>query len=125
MKKYTCSFCNKPQTETAKMIVARGMNTNGENICVCSDCITMLYKMLEQEKEKESHNVELLKKPSEIKDWLDSYIISQDDAKKAVATALYEHQKQLKYNENLNKNQDALNRINLFVIGESGSGLFC
>ena len=107
------------------MIVARGMNTNGENICVCSDCITMLYKMLEQEKEKESHNVELLKKPSEIKDWLDSYIISQDDAKKAVATALYEHQKQLKYNENLNKNQDALNRINLFVIGESGSGLFC
>lgn len=122
MKTYTCSFCGKTQNDTEKMIVSRGMNITND-VCVCADCVSMMYAVLTQEKQAETYNTATLKKPSEIKQWLDEYIISQEDAKKAVATALYEHLKRIQYNDNLDKGQDMLERGSLFVIGQSGSGL--
>ena len=63
-----------------------------------------------------------MKRPSEIKAWLDKYIISQDNAKKTISTLLYEHQKQIQYNSNLD-GKDALDRTNMLCIGATGLGL--
>lgn len=119
MKQYTCSFCGKTHNDSAKMIVSKGLDIVND-VCVCSDCVTTMYTILNQEKNQEMYNTDVLKKPSEIKQWLDKYIISQEAAKKAVSAALYEHQKQLKYNSNLVQEKEALERINMLVVGASG-----
>ena len=66
------------------------------------------------------YNTATLKKPSEIKAWLDKYIINQENAKNTISTLLYEHQKQVQYNSNLDNGQDALDRTNMFCIGATG-----
>lgn len=84
--------------------------------------VNIIDAILNQEKEKDLNDTANLKKPSEIKAWLDKYIINQEDAKKSISSILYEYQKQVKYNSNLDLGQDALDRTNILCMGVTGSG---
>lgn len=122
LKKLTCSFCGCKSSDTKRMINASNYSNNGY-INVCDSCIKMMYQIVTEAENEEIQNDTEIKKPSEIKAYLDKYIIAQDKAKEQLAVALYEHQKQVKYNSTLNNNQEPITRNNIIAIGSSGVGM--
>ena len=113
-----CSFCGKPQ-KSAKKIVA---NPNGDAF-ICDDCINICKEIIkEDERRVELEKIEL-PTPAEIKGKLDEYIIGQDDAKRALSVAVYNHYKRI--NHNLSSIEDdgvELEKSNVLLIGPTGSG---
>jgi len=88
-----CSFCGRSNHEVKKLIVS----PNGRNF-ICDNCITTCANIMQHER-KNSPNAELeLPTPAEIKQKLDEYIIGQEDAKKVLAVAVYNHYKRINYN---------------------------
>ena len=82
-KSQHCSFCGKPKEETQRLI------TGPDGVCICDECITVCKSMIDEWATESAPEEEIpLKKPSEIKEELDKYIVGQHDAKKAVAVAL-------------------------------------
>lgn len=96
---------------------------DNHNISICDSCIKMMYNIINESDAEERQNTDDIKKPREIKEYLDKYIISQDKAKEQIAVALYEHQKQVKFNSLLNKDQEPIERGNILCVGQSGSGI--
>ena len=92
MEKYEqyCSFCGKGKEFTKKLI------TGPNNLCICDECIQVLNDQLEDEKETPSVEFEL-KKPAELKAELDKYIVGQDDAKRVLSVAVYNHYKRIRH----------------------------
>ena len=121
-KKNICQFCGKSASEVDKIITA----TTGASIC--NECIDICYDILEsmEDEEKGKHEHQALKviKPHKIKEFLDEYIISQEDAKKQVAVAVFNHLKRIKHNSKLkeDENDKAINKANIVMLGESGVG---
>lgn len=112
-----CSFCGKTGAQAKFLLV-------GNNVCACPDCIKMAYKyVLEQEKEYEDleakESMSKLKKPHEIKKFLDEYVIGQDKTKERIATAVYNHYKRI-----MTKDDDdvELGKSNILILGPTGSG---
>ena len=92
-KSVKCSFCGKPQ-EMVKRIVA------GPNAYICDECIAICNNIIEDENYDEETGYEDLKSediptPAEIKQILDEYVIGQDDAKKTLSVAVYNHYKRI------------------------------
>ena len=85
-----CSFCNKTQDQVRKLIA-------GPNAFICDECIGICSEIITEEFEEEEDIAEgiRLMKPKEIKAFLDDYIIGQDDAKKTLAVAVYNHYKRI------------------------------
>lgn len=119
--KYCCSFCGKSQDEVRKLIA--GPN----NIFICDECIELCSDIIDEEfediddsAEKSDTAINLLK-PQEIKDFLDDYVIGQDEAKKVLSVAVYNHYKRIVYPK---KNEDdvELQKSNIIMIGPTGSG---
>lgn len=118
--KIHCSFCGKGENEVEFMVNAFEAN-------ICDNCIEKVYEMKKDNKhEKDTHYVENLeiKKPKEIKEYLDQYVIGQDEAKKVLSVAVYNHYKRL--NHTL-KNKDRTDEIeidksNIVIVGQTGTG---
>lgn len=112
----TCSFCGKSQ-ETVKKLVA------GPDVYICDECIELCNEILEEESDVSfDTNFAALPKPKEIKEVLDQYVIDQDEAKKILAVAVYNHYKRISSNRNLAKNDVELEKSNILLAGPSGSG---
>lgn len=120
----TCSFCGKPAEQVEKMITGAGVH-------ICSDCVSMCYRIIEEDKSramKEKAAAELasqkpLPLPSEIKAHLDEFVIGQDQAKTALSVAVYNHYKRLRYRQTHNSKDDVdVEKSNLLLVGPTGSG---
>ena len=115
--KIRCSFCGKTQDQVRKLIAG----TN--NVYICDDCIELCSEILEeefadQEKGPDFSGINLLK-PKEIKEFLDEYVIGQDDAKKVLSVAVYNHYKRVMSKST----QDVeLQKSNILMLGPTGSG---
>ena len=115
-----CSFCGKTQDQVRKLIA--GSN----NVFICDECIELcgeiLAEELEEEEEKEPVSplagINLLK-PKEIKAFLDEYVIGQDDAKKVLSVAVYNHYKRVTSCQHMDVD---VQKSNILMIGPTGSG---
>lgn len=113
---YTCSFCGKKQGQVRKLVA-------GHNVFICDECIEVCNEMLAEEfsTQPQALNGDL-PKPQEIKAILDQYVIGQDEAKKTLAVAVYNHYKRINY-EAQHKNEDVeLQKSNILMLGPTGSG---
>ena len=111
-----CSFCNKPQSQVRKMIAG----PNG--VFICDQCVDVCTEIIEDELGYEEENayddINLLK-PEEIKAFLDDYVIGQDEAKKVLSVAVYNHYKRIL----MGGDSDVeLQKSNILMLGPTGSG---
>ena len=109
-----CSFCNKTQDQVRKLIAGPGAYICDECVAICSDIIE--DEMKNMQAEDGSLN---LKKPKEIKAFLDDYVIGQEAAKKALAVAVYNHYKRVMAGKDFDVE---LQKSNILMIGPTGSG---
>ena len=105
-----CSFCGRPETQC--QLVA------GHNACICSECITACRELLDKEALR-AINPGQLPTPMEMKVYLDSYVIGQDDAKVALCVAVYNHYKRIFLAQDTDVE---LQKSNILLIGPTGSG---
>ena len=112
-----CSFCGAQESEENPLIA-------GENAYICSNCVISAYKILfgeeEQEQEIIDHGTHTLYTPKEINALLDEYIIGQDNAKKTLSVAVYNHYKRI-FRDNI-ENDTQIAKSNVLLIGPTGSG---
>ena len=94
-----CSFCGKSQNEVRKLIA-------GPSVFICDECVDLCNDIIQEELEDHNESSEFaLPKPTEIKDILDDYVIDQDQAKKVLSVAVYNHYKRLSDNKKKKKIQ--------------------
>ena len=113
-----CSFCGKGQKEVKKLIA-------GPGVYICDECIDLCMDIIDEEKEKETSVKGTFKvpRPSEIKTFLDDYVIGQLRAKKSLAVAVHNHYKRINALQSGKKSQDVeLQKSNILLIGPTGSG---
>ena len=113
-KQLKCSFCGKNQEQVKRLIA-------GPGVYICDECIDLCSEIIEDEFEE---SVEIdntnVPKPTEIKGYLDQYVIGQDKAKKSLAVAVYNHYKRI--NSNLMDDEVELQKSNILLLGPTGSG---
>jgi len=119
-----CSFCGKTQDQVKKLIA-------GPDVCICDECIELCNEILDEElfnfkqDEKEATSeiaVESIPKPQEIKAYLDEHIVGQDDAKKVLAVAVYNHYKRIAHNMETPDSDIEIQKSNILLVGPTGSG---
>jgi ATP-dependent Clp protease ATP-binding subunit ClpX len=112
-----CSFCGKSQHEVKKLIA-------GPSVFICDECIDLCNDIIRDEILPESEREARgdLPTPLEIKNNLDSYVIGQDAAKRALSVAVYNHYKRLRYKDKAKKDDVELTKSNILLIGPTGSG---
>ena len=115
-KQLRCSFCGKPQDQVKKLIAGRNVYICDECVKLCSDIIYEEYDMENEERETAS-----LPKPAEIKKILDDYVIGQEEAKKALSVAVYNHYKRIMSTDSSNKDVE-LQKSNILIVGPTGVG---
>ena len=113
-----CSFCGKSQ-ENVKRIVA------GPGVYICDECIKVCGNILEdeyydEEFEDSAQELERIPTPAEIKKVLDEYVIGQEDAKKTLSVAVYNHYKRISSNKEINDVE--IQKSNILLLGPTGSG---
>jgi len=115
-----CSFCDRPRNEVDFLI-------SGVSGFICNECTSRAHDIVEEENKEKKKNSKFdidkvrLKKPVEIKKFLDQYIIGQDDAKKVLSVAVYNHYKRLTVPENPNDEVE-IDKSNVILVGETGTG---
>ena len=111
-----CSFCNKSQRDVKKLIA-------GPTVYICDECVDICLDIIAEDRVLETQAPETkLPKPKEIKDFLDGYVIGQDQAKKKLAVAVYNHYKRIDYLEKNRKLDVELQKSNILMIGPTGTG---
>jgi ATP-dependent Clp protease ATP-binding subunit ClpX len=111
-----CSFCNKSQRDVKKLIA-------GPTVYICDECVDICLDIIAEDRVLETTTPETkLPKPKEIKEFLDSYVIGQDQAKKKLAVAVYNHYKRIDYFERNRKLDVELQKSNILLIGPTGTG---
>ena len=109
-----CSFCGKPKSRTKVLI------TGPNGLAICDECVQICSEEIRTAEEKPADKV-ALKKPSEIKEELDKYIVGQDKAKKVLSVAVYNHYKRI--NSELNDDDDVeIEKSNILLLGPTGCG---
>lgn len=112
-KQLRCSFCNKTQDQVRKLIA-------GPNVYICDECIEICSEIIEEEFEDVVNDSEInLLKPKEIKEFLDEYVIGQEEAKKVLAVSVYNHYKRVMAGKGLDVE---LQKSNIIMVGPTGSG---
>ncbi len=113
-----CDYCGKNNTQVKKMIA----NDNSDSF-ICDECVTMCMSIIGGEKGKEMLDSEIkMKTPKEMFEMLCKYVISQDNAKKFLCSAVYNHYKKIKHNDSAGKDEIELDKSNVMMIGPSGTG---
>lgn len=111
----TCSFCGKSHDEVNKIIA-------GPGVYICDECIEMCSEIIENEQTDElSEEFKTLPKPKEIYDLLNEYVIGQEDVKKVLAVAVYNHYKRLTSNSE-GEDDVEISKSNILLLGSTGSG---
>lgn len=116
-----CSFCGKREGQVKRLI-------SGHGVFICDECVDFCKSMLDEEKESDAAeqlaNAADLPKPQEIKAILDEYVIGQDEAKKTLSVAVYNHYKRINYEiQNPESKRDLeLQKSNILMLGPTGSG---
>ena len=118
-KEDNCSFCGRPRTEVEYLIA-------GLDALICENCISQAHKIINEDQEtfskndsKKASGFKLLK-PFEIKAHLDQYVIGQDEAKKVLCVAVYNHFKRI--NAKNKSNEVEIEKSNILLVGETGTG---
>ncbi len=115
-----CSFCGRKKDEVQILI-------SGQNGFICENCIEQAHSIVKDSVNKTSDSdsmagsLEELKKPKEIKAFLDEYVIGQDQAKKQLSIAVYNHYKRLLHAQDENREVE-IEKSNIIMIGETGTG---
>lgn len=116
-KDVRCSFCGISKNDSQMLIAGDGAH-------ICDRCVTqaseILAEELKQRKSKSLQTALKLVRPTEIKQHLDQYVIGQDDAKKVISVAVYNHYKRL--NQKVDKDEIEIEKSNLIIVGETGTG---
>ncbi|MDY2927752.1 ATP-dependent Clp protease ATP-binding subunit ClpX [Anaerococcus sp.] len=114
-KEIRCSFCGKDSSQVKRIIA-------GPNAYICNECVDLCHEIIAQETNSSSEfSADIdLSTPKEIKDFLDSYVIGQDDAKKTLSVAVYNHYKRINSNEE--DSDIELQKSNILMLGPTGSG---
>ncbi len=112
-----CSFCNRNADEVERLIT-------GPNVYICNECILMCNGILEEEMSRSTlSTVERLPLPTEIKESLDEYVIGQDQAKKVLSVAVYNHYKRIQHGADQAAQDDVeLEKSNILLVGPTGTG---
>lgn len=111
----TCSFCGKKANQVARMIGGpRGVN-------ICNECVALCQNLLDTENHAPELDIEL-PLPHEMKAYLDQYVIGQEDAKKVLSVAVYNHYKRIKQRQKGQYPDVELDKSNILLIGPTGTG---
>jgi len=124
-----CSFCGKTQDQVKKLIA-------GPDVFICDECVDLCNEILDEEffeakektektekkAKKEDSEDKPIPKPHEIKAYLDEHIVGQDDAKKVLSVAVYNHYKRLKHNSEEDKSGVEIQKSNILLVGPTGCG---
>ncbi|TDL99184.1 MAG: ATP-dependent Clp protease ATP-binding subunit ClpX [Flavobacteriaceae bacterium] len=113
-----CSFCGRNKSEVDVLV------SGSDDVHICDSCISQAHGILLQEAsfvEKANTPFEI-KKPKEIKAFLDQYIIGQDKAKSVMSVAVYNHYKRINYNQSRKEGETEIDKSNLLLVGETGTG---
>ena len=127
-----CSFCGKTQDQVKKLIA-------GPDVYICDECVELCNEILDEEffeqkdkdkaadgkeaeKKQDEGDEKPIPKPHEIKAYLDQHIVGQDDAKKVLSVAVYNHYKRLKHNANSSKDDVEIQKSNILLVGPTGCG---
>ncbi|HKM22225.1 MAG TPA: ATP-dependent Clp protease ATP-binding subunit ClpX [Lachnospiraceae bacterium] len=116
-EKIRCSFCNKTQDQVRKLIAGPS------GAYICDECVDICMDIIEEEYEQDEHpdkemDINLLK-PQEIKEFLDDYVIGQEEAKKVLSVAVYNHYKRIMAGKDLDVE---LQKSNIIMLGPTGCG---
>ena len=110
-----CSFCGKSQKQVKKLIA-------GPGVYICDECIDLCNEIIEEELTDTGElSFDQLPNPREIREFLDDYVVGQDDAKKILAVAVYNHYKRVEFGANLD-NEVELSKSNILLVGPTGCG---
>ena len=119
MENAYCSFCGKSQTQVRRLV------SSPTNDCfICDNCVEICKEIVTDADYRQSSRTQkfALPTPQEIKDSLDEYIVGQENAKRAMAVAVYNHYKRLNYNLGLKTKNVELDKSNILLIGPTGVG---
>ena len=113
-----CSFCGRKKNEVDVLI-------SGQNGYICNLCIEQAHAIVKESSvdsdSAQQATIDELKKPREIKEFLDEYVIGQEQAKKQLSIAVYNHYKRLAHNADENKSVE-IEKSNIIMVGETGTG---
>ncbi len=121
-----CSFCGKTQDQVKKLIA-------GPEVYICDECVDLCNEILDEEfldskeneeEKKETYKLTDVPKPQEIHEYLNQHIVGQEDAKKQLSVAVYNHYKRINHNINNKDNKDniEIQKSNILLLGPTGSG---
>jgi ATP-dependent Clp protease ATP-binding subunit ClpX len=111
-----CSFCGKSQKQVRKLIA-------GPGVYICDECIELCNEIIEEElSDTEEISFTELPKPHEIFEFLEEYVVGQDQAKKVLAVAVYNHYKRVRAGQRSTDDEVELQKSNILMIGPTGSG---
>ena len=116
IKMHRCSFCGKTENQVNKLI------SGPDGVCICDQCIEVCAEMVDEELGYDYNDSDFeinLVKPKEIKAFLDEYVIGQDEAKKVLSVAVYNHYKRIMAGKDLDVE---LQKSNILMLGPTGSG---
>ncbi len=109
-----CSFCGKSQNEVKKLIA-------GPSVYICNECIDICNEIINDDEQAESASIRTtLPKPQELKSFLDEYVIGQDETKKRLSVAVYQHYKRIELAKR--RTDVELQKSNILLIGPTGTG---
>lgn len=117
MKSNQCSFCGRSKNEVEILI-------SGQEGYICENCVEQAHAIVKEsvvENSAPAGSLSELKKPKQIKEFLDQYVIGQEQAKKQLSIAVYNHYKRLLYNADENKSVE-IEKSNIIMVGETGTG---
>ncbi len=117
--KRICSFCGIPADNDT--LILDGIEGN-----ICENCIQManeiVHKIRQDDNKNQVYNFDFDKKPAEIKAFLDQYVIGQEDAKKVISVAVYNHYKRIRYYQQRQDDDVEIDKSNIILVGETGTG---